>query len=728
MESEKVTIFSTLKEYFSGWNKINVLLLALGFLIPAGFIIATYLYPIYTDYSVNDVAKQTVVSDYNFPYYDKEDIESILNYIQTTQPYYYNYDENHTTEYEENLSEFISVLEMTNQSEFLTALNALEFTFTDSAFAYITNEHVIIAQYENRFDYLYNLIADSYIIVDRIPENGLSAEIVVSSREGDDTWSSDYVMVHPVEIDYLTFLISQTYTRFDSDFRKVLAEILMNLIKPNAYMDILQRKNVVEQELENSRLQKMIEKGDVIITRGEPITSDALSRLEAFSDHRDEQRGSRMFLSILFFLTFYILYAYRFKTFDAFIFRKRKKLILAISGLIIVSFLYFLGFLMRWYWVVPQVVLILYGLVAILFPELFREQRVTLNLLLAYALVYLFFPTFELITFMNLLVLSILTIYTSNMLRKRQHFFTLGVIIGIINIIFVFIAFQTQSYMNDTVNLGASLTIAMVNGLICAMLSLGILPLLENVLNIPTKFRLMELSSVNTSPLLKKLKIEAPGTYNHSILIGDMAEEAADQLDVDPLLAKVGGYYHDIGKMDSPAYFIENQEGENKHDSIKPSISVSVIKSHVKSGIELAKKYRLPDEVIDFITQHHGTTTISYFYHQAMDIFGDENINLEDYTYGGPKPQSKATCILMLADSIEATVRAYSQHDEKFGPKIIQEIIEDTVNRRLLEGQLDESNVTIQELKIIKLSFFKFMTGYYHKRIEYRKSGGNGKG
>ena len=247
------------------------------------------------------------------------------------------------------------------------------------------------------------------------------------------------------------------------------------------------------------------------------------------------------------------------------------------------------------------------------------------------------------------------------------------------------------------------------------------MPLLENIFNIPTRFRLLELTNPTLSPLLNKLRTEAPGTYNHSLLLGDMCEAAAEKLGIDSLLAKGIAYYHDIGKAEISEYFIENQDGKNRHDELKTSISVSVIKSHTKLGVELARKYRLPEEIISGIREHHGTTAISYFYHQALGLLGDENVNISDYEYPGPKPQSKETAILMLADGIETTVRAYAQNNERFTTKIIEDIIEDVIQKRIAQGQFDECNITLRELKITADEFFKLLAGYHHKRIEYKK-------
>jgi hypothetical protein len=362
-----------------------------------------------------------------------------------------------------------------------------------------------------------------------------------------------------------------------------------------------------------------------------------------------------------------------------------------------------------------------FAILSISLPLLLRNDRVAIIILISYSFFSFFYPIFDIITFFNLIIISLSTIYTSQLLKNRNDFFIAGIFIGLIETLFSFIFTMYYRSSTDIREWGIIILFAFGNGFISSILSLGLMPLLENIFNIPTRFRLLELTNPTLSPLLNKLRTEAPGTYNHSLLLGDMCEAAAEKINIDSLLAKACAYYHDIGKAENPEYFIENQDGINKHDDLKTSISVSVIKSHTKLGVELARKYRLPEEIISGIREHHGTTAISYFYHQAMGLLGDENVNISDYEYPGPKPQSKETAILMLADGTETTVRAYALNNEHFTTKIIEDIIEDVIQKRIAQGQLDECNITLRELKIVANEFFRLLAGYHHKRIEYKK-------
>jgi len=218
-----------------------------------------------------------------------------------------------------------------------------------------------------------------------------------------------------------------------------------------------------------------------------------------------------------------------------------------------------------------------------------------------------------------------------------------------------------------------------------------------------------------THPLLRELLLKAPGTYHHSILVSNMAEEAAGRIGADALLARVGAYYHDVGKITRPYFFVDNQvEGVNVHERLDPRTSAQIVISHVKDGLDLAKKYRLPSKVRDFIPQHHGTSLATYFYQQARESEGDE-VNEEDFRYPGPKPQTKETAIVMLADNCEAAVRA----ERPASLEEIEELVRKVIGNKVLAGQLDECDLTLRDLDEIRSAFVSILEGVFHPRIKY---------
>jgi putative nucleotidyltransferase with HDIG domain len=266
-----------------------------------------------------------------------------------------------------------------------------------------------------------------------------------------------------------------------------------------------------------------------------------------------------------------------------------------------------------------------------------------------------------------------------------------------------------------------SLLLAAVNGVVSGMLVLGFLPILEHALNAPTTFRLIELSDLN-SPILKRLFSAAPGTYSHSLMVANLAEAACQEIWANALLARVGAYYHDIGKIDQPDYFVENQTAYNKHDDIPPRLSATVIRSHVKLGVEKARLLGLPKEVTDIIAEHHGNSVIAWFYHEAVkreeaDVNSKGAVDVEDFIYPGNPPRSRESAVVMLADAAEAAVRTLKKPTAARLEKFIHELFLGKSD----SGQLRDSDLTFRELETIENIFVRVLAGHYHSRIEYPK-------
>jgi putative nucleotidyltransferase with HDIG domain len=266
------------------------------------------------------------------------------------------------------------------------------------------------------------------------------------------------------------------------------------------------------------------------------------------------------------------------------------------------------------------------------------------------------------------------------------------------------------------------LTFALVNAIVSPVLTYGLLIFMERVFKVTTDLTLMELAHFN-HPLLRMLAEKTPGTYHHSMTIASLAEAAATAVGANEVLVRVGAYFHDIGKVEKPTYFVENQKGSrSRHDKLSPRMSSLIIAAHVKDGIALAREYKLPEEVIDFIPMHHGTTRIDYFYSKALKLAENsedetklDEINESDYRYPGPKPQSKETGIMMLADAVEATARTIDDPT----PQRISDAIDELVKRRLDEGELNECPLTLTDLTKIKAAFLSVLVGIYHTRVRY---------
>ena len=264
-------------------------------------------------------------------------------------------------------------------------------------------------------------------------------------------------------------------------------------------------------------------------------------------------------------------------------------------------------------------------------------------------------------------------------------------------------------------NISVEMILATVSGVLSGILGLGLLPLMEALFNLATPSKLMELANPN-QPLLRRLLLEAPGTYHHSIVVANLAEAAAEAIHANALLTRTGAYYHDIGKLKRPMYFKENQRGENPHDHTDPYVSAEIVTAHTTDGEQLADKHRLPREVRDIISQHHGDTPVMYFYHKALQMADGKPVDINKFRYKGPRPSTKEACIVMLADTTEAAVR--SMHDPT--PGKIRQFIVKLVRGKLEDGQLAYSNLTLQDLDAICDAFTTVLSGVFHERIEYQ--------
>lgn len=296
-------------------------------------------------------------------------------------------------------------------------------------------------------------------------------------------------------------------------------------------------------------------------------------------------------------------------------------------------------------------------------------------------------------------------------LTERSDLYKTALYIALINVI----AIGAWGILNRTIwdVIWVGMLFGILNGVFSAVLTLGLLPLIESMFGVTTSIKLLELSNPN-QPLLKKLMLEAPGTYHHSVMVGNLGEAAAEAVGADGLIVRVGAYYHDIGKIKRPYFFTENQfNGENPHDKISPTLSALIITSHVKDGVEMATEAKLPPMIIDMIAQHHGNSLISYFYQKAKET--DEEVREEDYRYEQPKPQTKEAAILMMADTVEAAVRSKTGAT----PGQIEGFIRTLIKGKLNDGQFDECDLTFKDLDKIAETFGRVINGIYHKRIEY---------
>ena len=311
------------------------------------------------------------------------------------------------------------------------------------------------------------------------------------------------------------------------------------------------------------------------------------------------------------------------------------------------------------------------------------------------------------------LVSGLVSVALMRRIRQRDQFYRAIAILAGIQV--AMISLSTLAEGAGTSGLLQEYLVGVITPVASVALALFLLPIVEPVVGACSDLTLLELSDLN-HPLLKKMALESQGTFHHSQVVGQLAEHAAQGIGANSLLTRVGALFHDIGKMAKPEYYVENQGGgPNKHDELSPSMSALVVASHVKEGMELARKWRLPERVIDFIPEHHGTHVMKFFYHKALESAGNETVKVDDFRYPGPKPRSRETAILMLADAVEAATRSLS----KPTPGRIRENVKQIIDERMFNGELDLCGLTLKDLATIRDAFVPLLVGIHHARIAY---------
>lgn len=298
-------------------------------------------------------------------------------------------------------------------------------------------------------------------------------------------------------------------------------------------------------------------------------------------------------------------------------------------------------------------------------------------------------------------------------LRERRHFYTIFLYVSAAYVVGI-AGFGITEGISLREFLSSS-AFAVANALGCTLVVMFLLPIFESLFGVTTNFTLMELSDLNR-PLLRRLVLEAPGTYHHSLMVGNLVEGVAAEVGANGLQARVGAYYHDIGKLAKPEYFFENKgDRDNKHEKLAPSMSALILGSHVKDGIELARREKLPAIVVDAIREHHGTTVMAFFYQKALEYDSRDSVNVDDFRYPGPRPRSKETALIMLADSAEAAVRSLKDPT----PPRIRALVQRIFEARMNDGELDECRLTLRDIAVIRETFIQLLTGIFHARVPY---------
>ncbi len=458
--------------------------------------------------------------------------------------------------------------------------------------------------------------------------------------------------------------------------------------------------------------------GDMIVQKGETITpvihQQLLSLEGAWSERRAMQGGLAWLVPyigrglLVFALMFFLLgYLYLFRR-D--IFESVKMLTLVVS-LILIELIFYYIFIYIYSFpalVVPIV------LSSVLLTTLF-DIRVGLIATISIAFLIGAMQGNEYTSAMVLSFVGSVACFSVNKFSRRRHVFS-SILWVSLSYVFIILTMSFVQYTDLSVVLRNQLPYALISGVLSMLVAFGCLVLFETIFDVCTTFTLLELSDSN-HPLLQRLAMQAPGTYHHSIIVGNLAKAGAEPVGANPLLARVGAMYHDIGKIDMSEYFVENQAGgENKHDHLAPRMSALILASHIKVGLELAEKYRIPKIIRAYIPEHHGNQLMAYFFHKAEENKPEtETVSEWDFRYPGPKPHTKESGIIMLADGVEAATHSIKEPTANR----IRAMVYSIVQNRLQDGELDECELTIGELKKIAEAFIPILMSIYHVRVEY---------
>lgn len=482
------------------------------------------------------------------------------------------------------------------------------------------------------------------------------------------------------------------------DFEK---NIMLNFLVPNLSINEEKTKKKIEDNINTLKNNVItINKGDIIAKKGDVVTPDIYKQLKEFGIVKGTEKfTSNIFTFVYIIIISYLIYYLSKKVEIEGI--KSKGYYPSLITFIAINLIYQLLFYELYIFVIP------FTVVSIITCILTRDKLYSIAL--STLTVYLLAP--NLTWFISMIIITAFAIYSSSNLTNRLSLVKTGFKIGAIQALFASLYGLIYNY-NLTITT-IMISLSLISGFLTGVICLGIIPYFENTFKILTDIKLLELGDYS-APLLKRLLLEAPGTFYHSIMVGALAEQAATVVGANPILARVGAYYHDIGKLKRPIYFVENQGGlGNLHNELKPSLSALILTSHPRDGYILAKQYGLPEEILNMIIEHHGTTVVQYFYYKAVEI--GEHISEEDFKYSGPKPSTKESAIVMLADTVEAAVRA-SNDKSKEG---IENTIRYLIKYKIDDNQLNDCDISIRDVDKIVEAFLKVLKAAYHERIQY---------
>lgn len=519
----------------------------------------------------------------------------------------------------------------------------------------------------------------------------------------------------PSELDGVKTKLNNSILELDlsNQQKETAAQITDSLIAANMFLNIEEtEKRRKEAIADIEPVEKTVRQGEIIVRKGDVVTEQEINILERLGLQKTGIDYYNILGRLIIEFILIALLGFYFYKYQSRIWHDNSKLLL-------IELLIFIVILLAKIFTLFQNSLVDYmvptAIASILLTVLIGSDTALITtLFLSLLLAPIYDLNFSIV--LTSILAGLVGIFSVSKVKERGDIIRAGLNVSLALFFLIGGLYLLQdnrelSYLAWTISGG------IINGILVAVLANGLLPYLEDLFNMTSSVKLLELSNPS-QPVLKRLLVEAPGTYHHSIIVGNLAETAAEDIGANSLLARAAAYYHDIGKLKRPYFFSDNQfGGENPHDKTSPNLSALIIKSHVKDGVEMAREVGLPQEIIAIIQQHHGTNLISYFYQQALQSNRHDDIEKKDFSYDGPEPQSREAAIIMLADITEAAVR--SKKFNKNNHDRIEGFVRGLIKDKLIENQLDKSELTLSDLDTIAKSFVKVLTGIYHQRIEY---------
>ncbi|MBA7600009.1 HDIG domain-containing protein [candidate division WOR-3 bacterium] len=684
------------------------------------FFLLNVIYPkpgsFFTSMREGDIAQQDIIAPFTFPV--KKDPEEIKRErkkaIESVLPVV-DYDEDKTQDLVKKIENFFVILFERKEKTLDKSLKNM----ADDGYNISKNTVTFLLRPEIREKreklkeilfqpiekgIIYDKSRIPYMKEKRISVRKSSGEIIYSSK---DFYSLD-------EAKDLIKNKTFSYIKRDEEIIKAMDEVTILFYTPNLRINVEEtEKRRKEASASVSETKGLVLKGEMIVRAHDQITKQIALKLNSLNEIVGQKKSIleniflRLGLNILLLLLLFVLYFYIIK-YKNYLWRESEKLLMI--EIVMLIFLYLASLLFK----LEHIFLFLIPLsfLAMVFTMLFGEIF-SMVICFVLASILAIFTGMRFPVFIFLMVSSIAGIFSVKGINRRAKLYKALFIISVTNMLLVFGIESFSRTPIFSILMGTSF--GFINAVVSVFLLVGLLPLFEKFTETTTDITLFEWSDLNL-PLLKKLSVTAPGTYNHSIIVGNLAEAAAESIGVDSILTRVASYYHDIGKMLKSEYFIENQMGiKNPHNKLTPQLSCIILISHVKEGIEIAQRAGLPNEIIKIIREHHGSSLIVPFFEKAKKQNHKEKVDESQFRYPGPSPSTKESGIVMLADSVEAASRSLEEPNAKRLKSLINEIIEE----RFRDGQLNNSQLTLVDLKKIGESFLPILVGMYHLRVEY---------